>query len=109
MSTDTDLIMNELADQAARMTNIETAVVTIARQDEKIITIQKQIGILFTNYDIAFNPRDGVVTDMKVFQEGCPRKEIKENLTLLKWMVGGQWAVISLIVVILGGKVTGVL
>jgi len=109
MSTDTDLIMNELADQAARMTNIETAVVTIARQDEKIITIQKQIGILFTNYDIAFNPRDGVVTGMKVFQEGCPRKEIKENLTLLRWMVGGQWAVISLIVVILGGKVTGVL
>lgn len=108
MTESTELILAELKDQAGRLTNIETAVVTIARQDEKIITIQKQIGILFTNYDIAFNPKDGVVTEMKTYQKGCPREEIKGNLTLFRWLIGGQWAVISLMVVILGGKVTGI-
>lgn len=104
----TELILKELKDQAARLSNIETAMVTIARQDEKIVTIQKQIGILFQNYELAFNPKDGVVTEMKVFQEQCPKKNLQSSLTLFKWMIGGQWAVISLMVVILGGKVTGV-
>jgi len=108
MSTESELILRELKNQAVRLSNIETAVVTMARQDEKIVTIQKQVGILFTNYDLAFNPKDGVVTVMKGFQEGCPRKEMQGSLTLFKWMLVGQWAVISLLVAIVGGKVTGV-
>ncbi|MCP3940007.1 MAG: hypothetical protein GY710_00800 [Desulfobacteraceae bacterium] len=31
----------------------------------------KQLDILFSNYDLAFNPKDGVVVTMKEYQKGC--------------------------------------
>ncbi|WP_300456610.1 hypothetical protein [Desulfobacula sp.] len=96
----TELILQKLDDQSVRLSNIETAMALMAVQDEKIITIQKQVSILFKNYDLAFNPKDGVVVKIKEFQNGCPRDTIEKT-------INRQWAVIMFLVAIVGGKIGG--
>ena len=93
-----ELLLAEMRDQAGRLTNIEEAVVSIARQDEKITTMQKEIKILFQKNELAFNPKDGVVTNIKVFQEGCPRTDMEKSLTR-------QWAAIALLATITAGSI----
>ncbi len=96
MSTN-ELLLAEMKGLAGRLTNIETAVVSIARQDEKIANIQQQIAVLFKKNDQAFNPKDGVVTEIKVFQKSCPKKEVLRTMNR-------QWAAIALLAAITTGS-----
>ena len=89
----TELILKKLDEQANRLSNIEVAMAKMVRQDEKILTLQKQVKTLFKNNDLAFNPKDGVVTKMKEFQKECPRESIKSTLN-------GQWLAIALLATI---------
>jgi hypothetical protein len=102
------LILEKLDDQAERLQNIEKAISIIAVQDVKILNIQSQVSSLWQKYDDAFSP-EGVVTQIKLFQAGCPRETIDKTLKRQDNMIKFQWLAISLLVTIIGSKTLGII
>jgi hypothetical protein len=89
----TELILKALAEQSARLTNIEAAIVKLAKQDDTLLIMQKQLDILFSNYDLDSNPKDGVAVGMKEYPKGSHGKETKVTMNR-------QWAAICLLATI---------
>lgn len=80
--------------QGERLLGIETALTTIAVQEEKILTVQRQVDSLWKRYDYAFRP-DGTIAKLQVIAASCPVAEYKNAINRL-------WAAIGLIVVLIG-------
>ena len=84
-----DLILGTLEKLEQKVDKIETAVSLIAVQGERINNVSNQVNALWSKYDDAFKP-DGVVSQIKTFQSGCPRESIKDALNR-------QWVIIGLL------------
>jgi len=91
----TDEILKKLEKMEAKVDKIETAVGLIAVQSERINNMSNQINALWQKYDDAFAP-DGIVNQVKNFQAGCPRENIKD-------VVSRQWKAIFLLATLVTG------
>lgn len=75
--TDLQRVLDVLESQSVRLTNIETAINAIAVQDEKIITIRKQVNKLWMFHDTEFGA-EGVVAKIQQHQSQCPKMEVSK-------------------------------
>jgi len=76
-------IEKKLDDHGGTLCEIKTTLNDLAIQNERIITIQKQLSNIWIKYDELVNPVNGVITKITTFQASCPRKAI---LTHVKWL-----------------------
>jgi hypothetical protein len=74
--TDFETILEKLEEQNGRLKTIETAITTIAVQDEKIINLQSQVTGLWKKYDLYFSG-NGVIPKIQQHQASCPRSQVK--------------------------------
>lgn len=81
--TDSDAILEELRSQGKRLSNIEQTIQSIAVQDNKILTLQKQSHDLYMKYEDSFGP-NGIIANMSKFQASCPRNQLHR----IWWAVG---------------------
>ena len=76
-------IEKKLDDHGGTLCEIKTTLNDLAVQNERIISIQKQLSNMWVKYDELVNPVDGVITKITNFQASCPRESI---LTHVKWL-----------------------
>ena len=76
-------IEKKLDDHGETLCEIKTTLNDLAIQNERIVSIQKQLTSMWDKYDELVNPRNGVITKVTAFQASCPRKTI---LTHVKWL-----------------------
>ena len=98
-----DTIKKQTAKLEQKVDKIESTVVLIAVQSERIDNMQSQVHKLWAKHDDAFGTH-GLVSKIKQFQASCPRESIKET-------VKNQWIAIGLLASIVTGcffKVFGI-
>jgi len=102
------LILEKLGRLEDKMDKIETAVQLIAVQSERINSLSEQVALLWKKNDEAFGQK-GIITEVKNWQQSCPRETFKESLTA-QWAVtrnsmNTQWTVIGLHSMVLVGLI----
>lgn len=80
---DTEQIMQELSRQGDRLSNIETAIQSIAVQDNKIIHLQEQVHDLYRKSEVMNSP-DGILAKVQNWQASCPRSQFPR----MWWAIG---------------------
>lgn len=90
-----EVILDKLDEQAGRLKRIETTMAIIAVQDEKIASLQSQVGKIWDKYDKLVSP-DGIIAKVNSFQGACPKDDVKTTVTR-------QWAAIGLLATIVTG------
>lgn len=102
------LILNKLDRLEVQMDRMIKTVELIAVQEVRINTLASQVAELWEKRDEDFGS-NGIITQVKNWQQSCPRDAIKETLTaqwaITKNSVNQQWTVIGLLSTIICGIV----
>jgi len=109
------LILQKLDRLEVQMDRMIKTVELIAVQEVRINSLDSQVKELWLKRDEDFGT-NGVVTQVKNWQQSCPRDSIKETMTaqwaLMRNSVNQQWVVIALLSSVICGmllKLLGVL
>lgn len=84
-----------IADQSGRLSGIEKALSAMAVQEEKIVSIQRQMSAIWEKYDKAFGP-EGTIANLRAHQAACPKVNVESA-------VARQWVAIGLLATIVTG------
>lgn len=98
--TDHDALFSKLDQLNDKLLQIEKTLVTMAVQEEKILSIRAQVSELkiqiqglWTKYDNAFSP-DGTISKLQACAASCPKDTFKNA-------IGIQWGAIASIIALM--------